>query len=387
MKKSWPFWILATLIALIALLIIYICAPLVWAWARDGGSDPAENHGATLPNIGLLLAGIIALPLALWRSFVAHSQAKSAQGQLAATQQSLRQERYQRGIEMLWNELLPARMGGIYALLRLAESHPEEYHLQVMEPLCAFVRNPYGIGKPMDRDVTGWEAVHMDSWESIQSSPFREDVRAIIYAISKRGTTAKDIEKEREYRPDLTYANFTFADLTHMDLSGTDLTGALFLGARCNHTNFSGAVLRYANFFSARCLDADLRDTTLEEAKLEHANMISSDFSDSKLHGTSCLDSDFSSAKLCRAEFIDAHLCRSKFEGADLSGTKFDTRINLDHHLLNRSYSGLTQEQLDKAVATLDNPPSFLFDAVDPATGKQLVWHDNPSPPRAETGC
>ena len=130
------------LLAVFALLVTY--APPIWAWLRSGGSGPGEPNGTTLRNIGLLAAGVIALPLALWRSWVADRQAKSAEGQLNTTQQSLRQERYQRGAEMLGNELLSARMGSIYTLQRLAADYPEEYHIQVMELLCVFVRNPTG---------------------------------------------------------------------------------------------------------------------------------------------------------------------------------------------------------------------------------------------------
>ena len=31
-----------------------------------------------------------------------------------------------------------------YALQRLAEEHPERYHIQIMRLFCAFVRNPTG---------------------------------------------------------------------------------------------------------------------------------------------------------------------------------------------------------------------------------------------------
>lgn len=43
---------------------------------------------------------------------------------------------------MLGNDVFSVRLGGIYALRRLAEEHPEQYHIQAMQLLCAFVRNP-----------------------------------------------------------------------------------------------------------------------------------------------------------------------------------------------------------------------------------------------------
>ena len=176
-RVTWSFVALLAVIA-IALLVIYV--PHIWDWLRSGGSGPGEPNGTTLRNIGLLAAGIIALPLALWRSWVADRQAKSAEGQLNATQQSLRQERYQRGAEILGNELLSARMGGIYALQRLAVDYPEEYHIQVMELLCAFVRNP-----------TGQQEGTRLPPSSGNKPSLREDVQAVMTAIGERSLIGK----------------------------------------------------------------------------------------------------------------------------------------------------------------------------------------------------
>ena len=50
---------------------------------------------------------------------------------------------------MLGSELLSVRLGGIHALVRIAEEHRSEYHIQIMELLCAFVRHP-PKGQPDD---------------------------------------------------------------------------------------------------------------------------------------------------------------------------------------------------------------------------------------------
>ena len=90
-----------------------------------------------------------ALPLAIWRGLVADRQASASQQQASEAQRQaetaqgvLLNERYQTGAEMLGNETLSVRLGGIYALQRLAEEYPHQYHLQVMRLFCAFVRNP-----------------------------------------------------------------------------------------------------------------------------------------------------------------------------------------------------------------------------------------------------
>ena len=71
-----------------------------------------------------MIAGIIGFPIAIWRSIVASRQAAATQKQSETAQHSLLNERYQKGAEMLGSDLLSVRMGGIYALQRLADDHP-----------------------------------------------------------------------------------------------------------------------------------------------------------------------------------------------------------------------------------------------------------------------
>ncbi len=104
-----------------------------WDWLRDGPNG-VESGSTTVRNLGLIVAGVIGLPLAIWRSLVAQRQADTAQ-------QNLLNERYQQGAEMLGSKVLSVRLGGIYALERLAREHPMQYHIQIMQLFCAFLRH------------------------------------------------------------------------------------------------------------------------------------------------------------------------------------------------------------------------------------------------------
>ena len=101
-----------------------------WEWLSGG-----ESGSTTVRNVVLVLAGVIALPLAVWRSVVADRQSRTAQ-------QGLLNERYQKSGEMLGSDVLSVRLAGIYALQRLAAEHPDQYHIQVMRLFCAFLRMP-----------------------------------------------------------------------------------------------------------------------------------------------------------------------------------------------------------------------------------------------------
>ena len=115
-------------LVLIVLLAVIGLSVEHWEWLNGPNS-------ATVRNIGLLAVGVIAILLAFWRSNVAERQAETAQA-------GLLNERYQKGAEMLGSGVLSVRLGGIYALKRLAEEHPKEFHIQIIELFCAFVRHP-----------------------------------------------------------------------------------------------------------------------------------------------------------------------------------------------------------------------------------------------------
>ena len=204
-----------------ALLIVEVVLSIVlWDWLRGN-----ESGGTTLRNIGLVAAGSVALPLAVWRGVVADRQASAALQQASSAQRSLLNERYQKGTEMLGSPILSVRLGGIYALKRLAAEHPERYHVQIMELFCAFVRNP-----TTDADS---DAESDDEGEG-QLSQLSEDVQATITAIGHRGERGRSLEESEKLT-----LNLRGARLSYARLSGTRLAGA----------NLSRADLRHANFF------------------------------------------------------------------------------------------------------------------------------------------
>ena len=172
---------------IVAVVFCVVIAGLVltivfWEWLGAG-----ESASSTIRNVGLVGAGLIALPLAFWRSIVADRQAKTAQ-------QSLLNERCQRGAEMLGNGVLSVRLGGIYALQSLAKERPEQYHLQIMRLFCAFARQP-------TKD-SGLES------EQVEIEPgtllgLRQDIEAIILAIGSRAKSGIELERKEDFRLDL----------------------------------------------------------------------------------------------------------------------------------------------------------------------------------------
>ena len=200
-----------------------------------------ESGSTTIRNLGLVLAGLIALPLAIWRGLVAEKQANAAQ-------QSLRNERYQKGAEMLGSEVLSVRVGGIYALQRLDEEHAEEYHLQVMTLLSAFIRYP-------TRDEE-----HENHLEAAKTDVVivRDDVAAAVAAICKRDSLRIDLEQKQDFILDLSDAYLAYAVLTNRRLSGVMLWQANLYHAMLIGADLSGVDLGKANLHKAKLYGANL---------------------------------------------------------------------------------------------------------------------------------
>ena len=284
-----------------------------------------ESGSTTIRNLGLVLAGLIALPLAIWRGLVAQRQADAAQ-------QSLRNERYQKGAEMLGHDALSVRLGGIYALQRLSNEHPEEYHVQIMRLLCAFARHPTSDEKHV-QEVTS----------KFGLSQIREDVQAITSIIGKRGSEEVNLERMEDFNPNLEHAYMSFAELSE--------------------ANFENAQLGHADLLAATLMKGNLSNVVGIEVNLEDASLSQSTLSNARISWANLANADLTRADLSLALLLGANLLGSCLSGANLS------RV-----------SGLTQEQLNQARADPNNPPR-LDGALDAETGQPLVWRGGPAPP------
>ena len=185
---------------------------LVYVLEGSGLPSTAGSRSVLVRNIGLVLGGLAALWVAVWRSRVADRQAKATQRQADTAQQRLLDERHQDGAAMLANELLPVRLAGIYALQRLAASQPEEYHIPIMRLLCAFVRRPIrdDLHEPAAQEEDGPP-------NPLSDHRLREDVQAAIEAISACHERHYISASDAGFNLDLRGADLRFAKLERLN--------------------------------------------------------------------------------------------------------------------------------------------------------------------------
>ena len=319
-----------------------------WKWLGSREEDRAYN-GDALRNLGFIIAGLAALGFAIWRGVVAQKQANAAKRQTETGQQSLLNERYQRGAEMLGSPVLSVRFGGIYALQRLAEEHPEQYHVQVMRLFCAFVRNPPSMRR-----------------KRATKGELRLDVQDVITAIGKRSYAGLRLEAEADFSLDLRGARLECAHMMGLNFAGSDLEGA----------DLSGARFLRANLSDARLGDVNLSDSYLTEANLSGAYLDGADLSGARLFETN----------LCGATLVSTELSGANFEGATVSGILLPTQPRFTatgQIILSGGYTSISQRQLDQTVADPDNPPWIPDGAIDPETDGPLVWRGGSANPQS----
>jgi len=230
-------------------------------------------------------------------------------------------DRYAKAVEQLGSGHLDVRIGGIYALERLAHDSPQA-HPAVMEVLTAFVR-----AQP---------ARH-----SRRMTP--PDVQAAITAMGRRRSRhdrqlvnldqaeliRANLARANLNYADLTGADLTHADLTHADLTGADLTGANLTGADLTRANLTAAILRGVDLTRANLTRANLASKG-QFRDAAHPGLFGADLTYANLTGANLKGADLTDAILPGADLTGAILTGAILRGADLA------RANLTHANLNR---------------------------------------------------
>jgi len=257
-------------------------------------------------------------------------------------------DRFTKAISQLGDARLEIRLGGIYALERIAKDSAKD-HWPIMEVLTTFVREHARCNLLAD-------ASPRPEGESLKPAT---DIQAILTVIGRRLRTSQNGEDQRL---DLSHTCLSGvflvrANLMGADLNGTDLTKAVLFEADLGEARLRGAVLVEANLTGASLQGAYLSGADLRVADLSGANLKHAELSGVILTGTKehFAPADFSGAKLTHAVLNGAVLYGTNLLGADLRWAK-----------------GLTTEQLERATG--DDNTQLPEDMPRPKS-----WQQDPS--------
>lgn len=229
-------------------------------------------------------------------------------------------DRFTRAIDQLGNEHLEVRLGGIYALERLAKDSMKDQET-VLEVLTAFIREKSSLqGSEM---VIGDETTKKESdiphekerKNTVDKITPKTDIQAILTVIGRR----------------------EWAVTASIDLSGVYLKGANLKGA-----NLKGANLERTNLEWARLEEADLEGANLGSAKLEGAVLNKTHF-----EGAILCEAHLKRTSLGNTYFTEAHLEGAHLEGARLNGV-YLRGVHLDGAHLEEAH--LEEAHLEQAL-------------------------------------
>jgi len=251
-----------------------------------------------------------------------------AWGNLTTARESQITERFTRAIDQLGNPNMEIRLGGIYALERIANESEKDYW-PIMEILTAYVRKNSRVSsyiekiksnnKPILVDENNFPDVEKIIFDSFDPQAISLDIQAILTVIGRRKNSLNNGESNRLH---LRITYLEGADLVEVHLEGADIRWAYLKGA---------------NLKKARLGEAHFEGTHLKEARLEGASLFGAHLEEANLFGAHLEGANLLGAHLDGADLFGAHL-----EGADIKWA----------HL--KGALGLSIDQLSK-VKTLYN--------------------------------
>jgi uncharacterized protein YjbI with pentapeptide repeats len=235
----------------------------------------------------------------------AQDSAEAARRTLELTEQGQVTDRYTKAIEQLGSDKLDMRIGGIYALERIAGDSSRD-HPTVMEVLTAFVRERCPLPSELDAasDLPG---------------PLAADIQAALDVICRRRIErdSRPISLARIYCPE---AKLDSGNLAKAIFSGAYLRDAVFSDVQLDRALFEGAMLAQAKFFQVTLSHSTLEHADLRGSRFSNAALIGARLREAKLSGAQFFRANLTSADLREADLSKVNLRRTNLSGAHLNG-------------------------------------------------------------------
>jgi uncharacterized protein YjbI with pentapeptide repeats len=281
--------------------------------AKDALDAQSDLRGTVISALGgvLVLGGLI---------FTARTFLSTREGQVT--------DRYTAAVNQLGSDKAQVRLGGIYALERIARDSKAD-RSTIIEILAAVVRE---VGHAADR------ATRLPEIEAaltvLSRLPGAGDARSLdlrdaglagirVAKLAMRGANLTSADLANAQLPDadlrgatLDYVTATEARLSDAKLQGASGTGAIFIGAVLERADLSGSQFPGASFTRTR----------MAAATLNEANLAGAHFPDALL----TRGKDGKAVRAARADFTNADLERTTLEGVDLRTAQGLTRAQRD---------------------------------------------------------
>jgi len=233
-------------------------------------------------------------------------------------------DRFTKAVEQLGHQDIAVRIGGIYALERIAKDSPKD-HWTVMEILTAFVRERSSLRKltPPTKDPTKLENL----------VPISTDIQSALTVIGRRDTN----NDPKESIIDLQNTNLVNMALTKAKLQESNFFRTNLQGAQIVQTEMQGAFFDEAHLESAILVRTNLQNAVFPGAKLQKTKFFNADLRGADFVAADLRQTSFVKTNLQNANFEQANLQETRFREANLQGATFDNDKRLAQALFCRT--------------------------------------------------
>jgi uncharacterized protein YjbI with pentapeptide repeats len=330
-------WPLAGLAALAVILACVLVVPLWlvhWELGAPARTLPPADKAKAINDIRATLLQGIGGAVILLGAYFTYRQLQTGREQLQVAQQGQVTERFTRAIDQLGHTELDVRLGGIYALERIANDSPND-RIAIAEVLTAFVRGH----APWPPRLPGQYLADAPIEQVPELQVRAPDVQAALTVLGRRQPLPKlrgrldlegtDLRKARLEDADFQQASLFNTNLQEAILDTANLQGAILYNANLQEAMLDNAQLQGASFDGARLQGAHLHLAQLQGAILDGANLEGADLSraqlqGSHLHRAQLQGANLHSAQLQEASLVDAELKGALLRGADLQGANLN---------------------------------------------------------------
>jgi hypothetical protein len=247
---------LAVAVAVALLWVVVVEAP---PWFVDDRS--LEGRKVQNDVRGTLLQGLAGLALLVGLFLTYRQLVTSREGQIT--------ERYTRAIEQLGSEQLDVRLGGIYALERIARDSQRDERT-ISEVLSAFVRN-HSPWPPTQAGQYRADAPFDDVPDLYARAP---DIAACLTVLGRASRPAGESGRMLDLTAaDLRKAELIGANLDNVNFHESNLTGAFLVDASLRGSNLINTVVVGTLFMGAQLQGSHLAGVDLSDADLTGADL------------------------------------------------------------------------------------------------------------------
>ncbi|WP_181923992.1 pentapeptide repeat-containing protein [Streptomyces inhibens] len=244
-------------------------------------------------------------------------------------------ERFTSAVGQLGDDQLAVRLGGIYALERIAHESPKDQGI-IMNVLAGFLRENSKAPKMPSKESSAPKTPEARTAMPQPLHTVPTDIEAAALVLGRRDVandppgfelnlTSVDLRGAQ-----LEGVNFSKAWIMGADFSGARLTGANFSYAKLKpgevdeltdwasrgSVNFKGAVLDKVNFSDSLLRGAIFAGTWFPQAELNKADFGLSDF-----RGSVVAQSDFSGSSVAASNFSAARMNSAVVDGSDFTAS------------------------------------------------------------------